>query len=340
MNHGELLGRHLMDAGKGTFDSGTESWVAAGNNTIENDGGALKITYVDDANGAQVYFRDADDLTTDLTVGKTYQIRVRAKIGSGSANLYITGPNYNFGTVNTSVYTWYEGYFVATNTNVSRLLFLNLSAGEIVWIDEWSLEEIIVAEITEILNVGAPLGVIKERWGATLTNTAVTLFQDGDVNAMEFNGVNSLINCGTMDPLIGDKSFVLWLRGYEYSGPNTFFIGTTIFALAFDTPNDLLHITSDGGGTIANDAYVLPLNEYTFIAVTRTAEGLIDFYENGVLLYSGLDTGTPEAGTDIKLNLEPTSFRGLMADARIYDGLLSAPEISSLFTNESKKYLL
>ena len=94
--------------------------------------------------------------------------------------------------------------------------------------------------ITEILNVGAPLGVIKERWGATLTNTAVTLFQDGDVNAMEFNGVNSLINCGTMDPLIGDKSFVLWLRGYEYSGPNTFFIGTTIFALAFDTPNDLL----------------------------------------------------------------------------------------------------
>ena len=203
-----------------------------------------------------------------------------------------------------------------------------------------SIKEILTEEITEILNVGAPLGVIKERWGATLTNTAVTLFQDGDVNAMEFNGVNSLINCGTMDPLIGDKSFVLWLRGYEYSGPNTFFIGTTIFALAFDTPNDLLHITSDGGGTIANDAYVLPLNEYTFIAVTRTADGLIDFYENGVLLYSGLDTGTPEAGTDIKLNLEPTSFRGLMADARIYDGLLSAPEISSLFTNESKKYLL
>ena len=194
--------------------------------------------------------------------------------------------------------------------------------------------------IREFLNVSAQTGVVTERWMNPMTQTNVGVFKEGRNHVMEFNGTDSLINCGTIDTLVGDKSFVLWLKGYEYSGPDTYLIGNTVFALAFDTPNSQLYITSDGGGTVANECYVLPLDRYTCVAVVRTAAGLVDFYENGVLLYSGLDTGIPEEGTDIKINIEPTSFRGLMNDVRVYDGLLSAEEVSQLFTESRAKYIL
>ena len=79
----------LMDAGQGFFDVDTESWTAYGSNTIENDAGALKITYVDNSSGAYNYFRETGGLNTDLTIGKTYKIRVRAKRNAGNAILKI-----------------------------------------------------------------------------------------------------------------------------------------------------------------------------------------------------------------------------------------------------------
>jgi len=195
---------------------------------------------------------------------------------------------------------------------------------------------------SKILNISAQSGSIpsEDRWGNTLTPTDMTVYKDGEVNSMYFDGATSKISAGTPDTLVGDKSFILWVKGHKYSGAGTYFISNTQFALAFDIPNNLLHITSDGGGTIANDAYTLPLDIWTLIIVVRNAAGLIDFYVNGEIVYSALDTGTPAAGTDIIINSEPTSFKGLMSDVRIKDGLIIAPEASQIFSSEKALYRL
>jgi len=136
-------GPSLMDAGKGTFDSGTESWVVFGNNTIANDAGALKITYVDNVSGAYCIFSAASDLTTNLTVGKSYRVRVKAKVNGGSSvNLLIWhGATTTIGTVTATDFTWYEGVFVATNATTNNLQMNLMGAGEIIWIDEWTIQE-------------------------------------------------------------------------------------------------------------------------------------------------------------------------------------------------------
>jgi len=193
---------------------------------------------------------------------------------------------------------------------------------------------------SEILNISAQSGSIpsEDRWGNTLTNTNCSVYKDGEVNAILFNGVDSEINCGTPDTLLDDKSFIIWFKGYEYSGIVTYFISTTMFALAFDISSDTLHITSDGGGTLAIDAYTLPVNEWTQITLVRNAAGLANFYVNGEVVYSALDTGTPAAGTDIILNTEPATFRGLMNDIRVVDGLLTASEANQIFSSEVGRY--
>ena len=99
-----------------------------------------------------------------------------------------------------------------------------------------------------------------------------------------------------------------------------------------------MNITSDGGGTAAANGYTLPLNKWTHITVVRNAAGLIDFYENGILLFDDVDTGTPVAGGDIKLNIEPTSFRGLYGETIIVDGLWTAEEVSQTYTSSKNLY--
>jgi len=225
---------------------------------------------------------------------------------------------------------------VVANAN----LFIIKTAACDVTIDNVSVKEILVEEVDEILNISAQSGSILDRWGNTLTPTDMTVYKDGEVNAMYFDGATSKISAGTPDTLVGDKSFIIWVKGHKYSGAATYLIGNTQFALAFNTPDNLLSITSDGGGTIANDAYTLPLDIWTLIIAVRNAAGLIDFYVNGEIVYSALDTGTPAAGTDIIINSEPTSFQGTMNDIRIVDGLLTAQECSQLFSSESARYLL
>ena len=67
------------------------SWVPNGANTIEIDESedALKIGYVDDANGAIVYLRDAHDLSSDLVVGQKYIFSAQAKYAGGAVQLQI-----------------------------------------------------------------------------------------------------------------------------------------------------------------------------------------------------------------------------------------------------------
>ncbi len=178
----------LIDPGKGTFDSGTESWTKFNNNTIENDNGALKVTYVDNQYGARVTLSEASDLSTNLVIGKTYRIRVKAKVNTGSSvDLYVSGPSATLATVTATSFTWYEGIFVATYESINNFRGRNMGAGEIIWIDEWYIVDVEQAP--------------------TLTDMAV--FKDGEVRTLKYNGSSSVMETTLANDI---NSVLFWMR--------------------------------------------------------------------------------------------------------------------------------
>ncbi len=78
------LGIELWDASASTFSNGgMYAWKAYGNNTIQNKADTLKITYVDDTNGAHVYLADSADLSADLANGAWYQLQLSRRLSQG-----------------------------------------------------------------------------------------------------------------------------------------------------------------------------------------------------------------------------------------------------------------
>ena len=127
----------LMDPGKGTFDSGTEEWVAYGSNTIANDSGALKITHVDSANGAKVNLNAASDLNANLVIGVDYRVKIRCKRDTDSSQFfYVSGPNEQSSAIPTS-YTWLTIDFTATSTTANLLRCSGMGGGASIWVDKW-----------------------------------------------------------------------------------------------------------------------------------------------------------------------------------------------------------
>ena len=83
LNDQIAVGASLWDAPAAIFTSGTYAWVALGTNTIANVANTLQITYVDTDDGAKVFFRDTDDLSSNLTIGQWYQFSVDTKANLG-----------------------------------------------------------------------------------------------------------------------------------------------------------------------------------------------------------------------------------------------------------------
>ncbi len=159
------IGANLFAAGKGTFDATTESWVAFGANTIEVDAGALKTTYVNNVNGAQLYLNSTKDLSTNLTVGKWYRLEFDAWVSAGAtAGLTVANPDEFTGITNITNTTPQTFHIIfrckhATNCNIYSN---GLAAGEIIWLDNIKLYQINDADLFgAIKGVTTPTFVVK-----------------------------------------------------------------------------------------------------------------------------------------------------------------------------------
>ncbi len=137
---GEAQKNWIQPAG-GTHYDGTidpSKWASFGSNTSELDGDDLKITYVDDTNGARTFLK-ASSIGTDLVVGKTYKLRFRAKVNIGTVQGYVNGPNIG-AFITATDFTWHEIIFTATSTTGNDFRTRSMGGGEIVWIDQWYVQ--------------------------------------------------------------------------------------------------------------------------------------------------------------------------------------------------------
>lgn len=138
------FGADLVDAGAGTFEgSGTFAWTAFGSNTIANVSNALEITYVTDNRGAKGLFRDASDLSSDLTVGVLYKVQFTASINSGLATIIIHDDSNQLATTAnlTTSPTAYTLFFIATTTTTCQLRTAGFGSSEVITLDNWSVQE-------------------------------------------------------------------------------------------------------------------------------------------------------------------------------------------------------
>lgn len=133
---GASLGAELVD----TINT-VAAWTASGTNTVEQDGDAVKITYVDNAAGAVALFSAASGLSSNLTVNSFYRITYEIKVNSGSVNAAVVNATTNQNTAVTSTtYITQQFTFQASNVATNNFTFANLSAGEIVWVKNISVK--------------------------------------------------------------------------------------------------------------------------------------------------------------------------------------------------------
>ena len=142
-------GDDLFDAGVGDYGDSTGGWTAEGSNTIANDSSALKITYVDDDDGARLDLNDAEDLTTDLTLGRTYRLEWTYKVNTDDGTTMVIQINIGDGTFTTSAgltetsFTTLTKDFVCTGTAANAEIKINnMDAGDILWLKNISIKEV------------------------------------------------------------------------------------------------------------------------------------------------------------------------------------------------------
>ncbi len=169
----EVLGADLFDAGAGEFGINTGAWVAAGANTIgiEDQGGgnnALKITYVNDAAGAQLVFADAADLSSDLVVGQLYNLDFKAKVNAGSSILVLYYPLGNSDSIawaiNLANFVTKNYYITGQSIDSSYIIYQNMAAGEIAYCDDISIKP--------VDHLGADGVIIASSFGGAVLNWA------------------------------------------------------------------------------------------------------------------------------------------------------------------------
>jgi hypothetical protein len=159
--------------------------------------------------------------------------------------------------------------------------------------------------------------------------------------ALEFDGSDDWLDCGN-DPSLDLTRWTItfWLKVNQNKNYNGFVIkgldaAENYEVLGFADGSFHFPIThTDGSRTFVNtDAGVIVVGEWAHFAYSYdSAEGR-RFYKNGNLIFGDTDSGTPKASTESLTigNEQPMSrfVNGVMDDIRIYNHVLSIPEILS-----------
>lgn len=163
-----VLGDEMWDAAAAAFTSGTYAWAAAGSNTIENDTNTLKISYVDNSNGASVNLNDAADLNANLAVGTIYKIGFDLKAGASTAvaPLLYDGKYYpSCESYGTTSFNTKHLIFRAYHATSCFFSIRSMAAGETCFVDNLSLKP--------VNNTSVLLGTLSHQTGTYICHPTV-----------------------------------------------------------------------------------------------------------------------------------------------------------------------
>jgi len=163
---------------------------------------------------------------------------------------------------------------------------------------------------------------------------------------LNFNGVDSKIDCGVPDTLVGDISISTWVKPYSYGEGNAGHIISTHadgINLFITTSDNKVSFSKDGGGHTASAANnTIILSKWMHIIVTSVADGTSNIYLNGILSGSA-DQAAGTLGETVDLlignrSAEDRTFDGLINDVCIYSGILTANEANQAYTESKARY--
>lgn len=298
---------------------------------VDNTGGSLGVnsgtSYINGVASSTLTTSTKEIVVTGMTLGGVTSLTRQIYIGSR-----YSVSNFMNGSI--ELFEIYEGTLTANevaNLYVNkRYEGMQYSSG-----------------VTEILNVDAKNGVIANKWNSTITNTAVTPVRSGNIWAMNFNGTSSKLDCGNYNTLVGDKTFIVWYFYKPYSvipAPRFIDNGKLYIYTSYSDPR-YWYVTSNGSTTVASGIITSPVATWKQLVITRTSTGITNFYVNGASSgTANQSSGTPVAGT-LNINIgayvpsySDQLFNGQMSAVRIADGILTAQEVSALFSSERKNY--
>lgn len=133
----DTLGPELVD----TLNTAA-AWGAYGTNTIADDSGAVKVTYVDNDSGAYAYLSAATGLSANLVVAKRYVVSGEAKVSSGSVNLSVPVVTFGTATITSTTFISFSFQFVCVSVANDFLRADSMGAGEAIWLRNLSVREI------------------------------------------------------------------------------------------------------------------------------------------------------------------------------------------------------
>jgi len=180
----------MWDSGADVFTSGTYSWTAYSSNTVTNASNQLVITYVDNTGGAYVYFKDTNDLASNLTVGKRYRFSCDAKRTGGTSSMllrvhHITGNAYSNSNLTTSMIR-HNIEFIAGSADTCWVRVEGMSSGGTATIDNISLTQI--GAVAEYDGSSATTSTWHDKSGNGLDGTVTGATLENKVQALEIAG--------------------------------------------------------------------------------------------------------------------------------------------------------
>ena len=272
-------GPSLLNPGKGNFDLDEEGMQTFGTNTLTYDSldKSVKSTFVDDNKGMRMFLNNDTELTTNLTIGKSYLVSVYAKsiVGVCGVKIY-DGNAYSSGQILSTSWKWY--YFVMYCNHATYCFISGYGLGE-----------------GEEFKIGAY--DIKEWTNATAYNAPTFTAYEGFTG----NGTTQYIDCN-WNPAANGVNYT------QNSASQIIYIRTNIAAAKWhgtgvnlDSKDILLNPRDNGGQAIIRTNDATSINnagsndgDGMFIN-NRTAAAVKKLYRNKVAIINGTtaSTGVP-----------------------------------------------
>jgi hypothetical protein len=285
----EWDGEELVpDPDVGFVANQVSSWTVYGTNTIEQDGDAVRITHVDNSNGALVFLDSTTKGTTfdaDLITGQKYRLTLRAKVSTGSAGIQVNDDSglRDDSTVvtNTSYQIFNIDWTVGDIDTYIRCN--NLSTGEILWIEMLSVKKV-TGLVAAYNMIPSPEGVLVDISG---NGNNLTISKGWSISdeGIYCNGdkAGGLI-AGDTRIISGDFSISFRIKIFETPGTPWFLIasrGITDYIGIAD--EDYMRCYTGAGGAFNIDfPYTMSQNKWHTVTLTRTSD-IYQVYLDGIL---------------------------------------------------------